>query len=283
MTLKEYKAKIRYLMDDNIHGASFLESSLLQTFKQGYNDLRLSSFIKLIDYAEKWPTVMANLLNLIRYIKCQLKKSNLNIDILLDEHSKNIRISQLAIILKAAKQISNYNSIATISNSSMINSSINLAVSRGWRGMVFIPESRPILEGEILASELSGLPIKIIYGTDYQILSLLKNADAAFVGADAIDKEYFINKVGTEAMATVLGSHKTMYVIADLFKYYDGIENLEIEDMPSSEVWTIAPEAITIKNQYFEKIQIKENMVFVNEMGLHRKNEIKKYLEKRNT
>ncbi|MCD6163798.1 MAG: hypothetical protein J7K40_15485 [candidate division Zixibacteria bacterium] len=279
MTLKDYKNEIKLLMNDNIHGAFYMEAALLKIFKQASQELKHVSFRKLVSFAKDWPTVMANLLNLINGLNNLFIKPDADIDEYLDKIKKNIKASQSSIVMNAANIITRYDTIATMSNSRMVNDAIDLAASIGWRGMVLIAESRPILEGRTLARKLSRLPIQVVFGADCQIFSLLDDAGAAFVGADAVGEKHFINKIGTKAMAATLGSQKNLYILADLSKYYDDVRHLEIPEMPFTEIWTNPPKNITIRNQYFEKIIIKKNMVFINEAGLFNQADVKKYLE----
>lgn len=281
MTLKDYKNEIQLLMADNIHGAFYIEKHLLDILRQSSQELRLSSFQKLVDFAEQCQTVMANLLNIIIDLQNLLAKPEPDIAAYLESIWKKTLTSPLLICMEAANIIERYGIIATFSASSMVENSIHLAASRGWRGMVLIAESRPILEGKTLAGKLSRLPIQVVYGTDCQIFSLLEDAGAAFIGADAVGEKYFINKIGTKALAATLGQQKKLFILASLNKYYDDVRHLEIPEMPYTEVWINPRKNIAVRNQYFEKILIRKNMVFINESGLFKQSDVKKYLETR--
>jgi len=182
---------------------------------------------------------------------------------------------------KAASIIKRYKSIVTISASGLVYESIHKTIKMGWRGAVFVAESRPVLEGKSLAVSLAESPIRIVYGTDCQVLSMLDDVNAAFIGADLISSRYFINKTGTSALLSCLDSKKKVYILADSSKYYDFPDKIVIPEMPPSEVWPHHPDRVKIVNRYFEKVSFHKNLVFINESECINSDKLKKYLEKR--
>jgi len=91
-------------------------------------------------------------------------------------------------------------------------------------------------------------------------------AKVAFLGADAICRQFFINKIGTSAFASHFPWRKK-----------------EIWLSPKSQSQSSGEKnssKIGVVNSYFEKIYFKDNMVFINESGLFTLNKVKKYLEK---
>ena len=279
MNLSIYKKKIDLLKTDNSHGASFVENVLFSILIQAAKDLKRSEFKKLIDYSQDWHTVMANLVTLIKTAEIQLRSRNCDMVEFLETMRINLMTARILLCNKAALRIKNNSFIATISYSGMVYDSICCAVEQGWQGAILIAESRPVLEGKSLAKDLSKLPIDIVYGTDCQVLSMLDDVEAVFIGADAVTRSCFINKTGTKALVSTLGRNKKAYVLADMSKYFDFPDSYEIPEMPPSEVWKKYPAKIRVINKYFEKIPFKKNMVFINEYGTFSPNRLKKALK----
>ncbi|NLI16092.1 MAG: hypothetical protein GX409_07400 [candidate division Zixibacteria bacterium] len=183
---------------------------------------------------------------------------------------------------KAAVEILKYESVVTISNSGTIAQSIKCAGNLGWAGTLYVGESRPALEGRNLVESLikSRWGFKIVFGSDNEIMSLVPNVGAAFVGADLISNSFFVNKTGTSAMSALISDFRKMYVVADLSKYYRiPIEYIKPINNPARQLWPRHPRRVEIINRYFETIYFRSNMIFVNEEGYWNQDDIKNFLE----
>ncbi len=281
MSYSEYKKKVIRLKKDNRNGAAYIENELLKIFTKAAKELKKSDFVKLIRLTENWPAPMANIYNLTDNLILQLEYPKSEIESFLKQHQKHILISKNKVGELASSIIIKLNSIATLSASGLVYNSIKTAANKGWRGTVLVAESRPILEGKLLAAALAKLPVKVVFGADCQIFSMLDNVDAVFIGADMITGSYFINKTGTGALIATLGAKKKVYVLADLSKYYFSKKKTKIPEMPSEEVWRKHPPKVKIVNRYFEKIDFKKNIILVNDNEITGSLRFRKYLENR--
>jgi translation initiation factor 2B subunit (eIF-2B alpha/beta/delta family) len=282
MSYSSLRKQLETLMADNIHGASFLSRSIINLFIDASNVLRKSDYRKLVNLLSGWHPPMGNILNVIAEIEDS--EDDPATDILADFSVilADMERAMLSTIEKAAAQIMKYESIVTISNSSTVAESIRHAGKLGWKGILYVGESRPALEGRELVESIckSHRGYKIIYGTDNEIMSRVSTAGAVFVGADLISDSFFINKTGTAAMASLMSEFRKMFVVADLSKYFPiALEDLIIEDQPASEIWPKHPSRIEIINRYFEPIKFRANILFINDESIWDSGAVKKYLD----
>lgn len=267
MMYADYKRKIADLKKDNKHGATYIETALFRILINAGGRLSHKEFLRLLEFARKWSTVMVNVLNLLDAADRFTNSPQADVPLSLSILRKRITAARDNVCHKAAALIDRFDAVATISASGLVQRALELAANRGWKGTVYVAESRPMLEGRLLAKSLASLPLRVICGTDCQILSLLDEVGAGFVGADAIARRFFVNKIGTGALARGLGLRKRLYVLADSSKFRALPEDVEIPPMSTTEVWRGHPRKVTVINTYFERIPLKPNIVIVSEDG----------------
>lgn len=133
-------------------------------------------------------------------------------------------------------------------------------------------ESRPILEGRIQAVNIHklGYEVKLIPDTGYA--RHLDRINMILLGADAIFRDYFVNKTGSYNISLAGKSAGIpVYVLADSRKFWFSLppEQQElpyIEDRkPGEEIWKDPYPGIDIENYYFEKIPVKWADGFITE------------------
>ena len=283
MTYMRLAEQLKKLMADDIHGASFIEQKLYSFFIKAGDSLDKAEYLRLVKLLDGWRTPMGNVIGAISAIRQSAQLPSRVRLIKLADASGDAIDSQTRLELRASRIISKFENMVTISRSSAVENAIALAGSRGWAGKVYVAESRPKNEGKAMAEALASLPWKyeIIYGTDVQIISLAKTADAALVGADLVAESYFVNKMGTRAMLAMLSKKVKLYVAAGLSKYQSIAKSrLGIFDQPPELIWKKPPRKVAIVNKYFEPVDFRPNLRFINEMGVWTAAGVKNYLEK---
>ncbi len=142
------------------------------------------------------------------------------------------------------------------SNSSTVRHLFNYIRKQSIPVEIIQTESRPKCEGRVQADYISSLGFKVTYIIDAAVIKYLSKVDFVLMGCDSIYPEYFINKVGTGAIALGCKMFKIpFYVITDSRKMsatdYIRPENKK----PISEVIS-GPSAhkFNIENYYFESI-----------------------------
>lgn len=161
----------------------------------------------------------------------------------------------IVLIHNAKKSLSKYSTFLTLSNSKTVLEVLKGINSSKRKIKVYVAESRPKLEGRILANRLVKSQIAAQLITDAMIPEFLMKSDAAIIGADIILKNHdVVNKIGSRSLAIICkGMNKPFYVIADK-KKFSNRNSFKQKEMPPSEIWRHHPDKIIVKNFYFEKI-----------------------------
>jgi translation initiation factor 2B subunit (eIF-2B alpha/beta/delta family) len=251
---------LKSIIDDRTSGAAEIEDKIyiyLMGALRIYGDLSDKRIRKAITQIKKRFFSMANILNLLdRLEKSYGEKGLENARENLAYYKKAIENNRLLTIATAAKKIIKYDSVFTLSNSSIVYKAIFNAKEGGWKGKVNIAESRPLNEGAILASDLARKAIPVTLGVDANIPDMIKNSNAVFLGADAVTQTYFVNKIGS-VIALEFGSkyRKPIFVLADRGKFISNkIYRFVPDNNPPNEIMSRKMRNIEILNNYFEKI-----------------------------
>lgn len=133
-------------------------------------------------------------------------------------------------------------------------------------------ESRPILEGRIQAVNLYklGYEVKLVSDTGYA--RHLDRINLILLGADAIYRDYFVNKSGSYNIC-LAGKNAgiPVYILADSRKFWFSLtpEHQEMQynekKKPGEEIWKDPHPGIDTENYYFEKIPINWADGFITE------------------
>ena len=102
--------------------------------------------------------------------------------------------------------------IVTCSRSSAVEHTL-LALHQREPTRVCCSESRPAREGVDLSGALAAAGLEVTLYSDAGISSALPGADAMLVGADAVARDGFINKVGTAALCALARFHGVPVVV----------------------------------------------------------------------
>jgi translation initiation factor 2B subunit (eIF-2B alpha/beta/delta family) len=159
-------------------------------------------------------------------------------------------------------------SVVTLSYSSTVESI--LRHSRPSHYNVIIAESRPLMEGRRLFTNLMDSSASVRMITDAQLGLAVPHADLVLVGADTILRDLaVVNKTGTYLSALVAAAHGCdFFVAADTFKINVKMDahNCILESKSGREIW---PEQEKhCENVYFDITPGKLVTGFVTEEGI---------------
>ena len=117
------------------------------------------------------------------------------------------------------------------------------------------------------ASRGRGVPVTI--ATDAAIVSLVQEADAVVVGADAVTSAgAVINKAGTYALALAARkSRKPVFVVADWTKIWPRSRPPSLESGPEGDLWPQSPDPVARSNVLFDVTPPELVTAFVTEDG----------------
>jgi len=160
---------------------------------------------------------------------------------------------------------------------------IRTAVGEGHELEVFVPETRPYLQGARLTAwelQKAGIPLKVI--TDNMVGHVLKTAGvgAIVVGADRVAANGdTANKIGTYQMAILAREHNVPFLVAAPMSTLDlSIPNgdaIPIEERPAEEVLSfrgvrIAPEDVAAAHPAFDVTPSRLITAIITERGVAR-------------
>ncbi len=137
------------------------------------------------------------------------------------------------------------------------------AQARGKKVTVFVPETRPLLQGaRLTAFELKAAKIPVMLIADNMVAAVLPEINKVIVGADRIARNGdTANKIGTRTLAITASYFKVPFYVAAPISTFDQTKrtgiNIPIEYRSSSELICIgnkqiAPSGIKIFNPAFD-------------------------------
>jgi translation initiation factor eIF-2B subunit delta len=160
--------------------------------------------------------------------------------------------------------------VVTLSNSSSVVTALEAV--RAMRPLhVSCAEGRPALEGRLLAAQLSAAGISVAYFADAALAHALADADAVFVGADAIAPAWFLNKSGTRMLLAAAAQQGVpTYVVAtrDKFVSLSVASRLVIRSGDPDEIWDAPPPNVEVRNPYFEATPLDLVASVISDIGI---------------
>ena len=203
--------------------------------------------------------------NAVRYIIMQAQDSSTEkIDFLSELISsntglflQNLEASRERTAEIGAKRIRDGMLIFTHCHSSTVTRMIAKAKADGKNFSVICTETRPAYQGRITAKEMIELGIQTMFIVDSGARSYMGDVDLVVVGADAITSEgNVVNKVGTSGIAVLAHeARKPFYVVSELLKFDPetlGGAYERIEQRNPKEVWSEAPQKLSVRNPAFD-------------------------------
>lgn len=156
---------------------------------------------------------------------------------------------------------------------------VYLAHQQGKQPTVYVPETRPLLQGaRLTAWELSNAGIPVVLLTDSMVSLLMPEIDLILVGADRIAANGdAANKVGTYQLSLLAHHfHRPFYVVAPVstFDFKAGsARDIPIEERSARELqycgkWRVAPKGISYHNPAFDVTPAKFITGIITDAGI---------------
>lgn len=174
-----------------------------------------------------------------------------------------------------SKRIRSGDRILTLCRSTTVLTVLKKVVEQGKEIQVFVAESRPDLEGRLLANEVTALGIPVTLFTDFAARIFLPDMDIMLAGGEAIAASgAIVSKVGTATLAALchdarvrvlvaLGSYKFSHetILGRLITIEEG--NPE-QVVPTSEI----DSKITVRNPLFDVTGPEHIDALITERGI---------------
>lgn len=144
--------------------------------------------------------------------------------------------------------------VVTVSYSSAVAKSLVMAKNQGSSLTVVCLESRPSLEGRLLAEFLADNGIATVLIIDANTLGEAGRSDLVVCGVDSMGVAGIVNKVGTGNLAAAAHAFGVpAYAIGDTSKIWpEGLGTPRIPERDPREVWDAFPTQIEVRNVYYE-------------------------------
>jgi translation initiation factor 2B subunit (eIF-2B alpha/beta/delta family) len=149
--------------------------------------------------------------------------------------------------------------IATLSASGAVQAALLEARVAGREPRALVAESRPLLEGRGLARALAaaGLPVWLV--VDAALPLLVSQAEAVWIGTDAVTDRGALNKIGSFALALAAREHGVpVYALSERRKFLPAATPaLRVAEMPPEQVWKTPPPGVQPRNVYVELVPLE--------------------------
>lgn len=181
-----------------------------------------------------------------------------------------LRVHEAAIAETALRLIPEDGQILTNGRSTTVRAALRHAQRAGRRFRVVCAEGRPGCEGRALASELAAAGVEVTLVIDALAVAMVPQMQVVLVGADYLDANGLVNKVGTYATALAAAASKVpMYTLCGSEKFLPpGYVPPAQALWPPEQVWDAAPPGVRITNLYYDLTPLSALAGIVTEQGV---------------
>lgn len=283
---------------DNVSGASELSRKAASTFVLFASESRAKSeeeyFRNLLKLGTELISAqphMASIFNLVNSILYSVEEllPTLTLNELAEltkekaeEFTYNSLNSIQLVAQNGEKLVEEGSKILTHSASGSILAILKKAKEKGKSFEVVVCESRPMLEGRLLARFLGNAKMPVTLITDAAMGVFAKEADLFLVGADSISENVFVNKIGTFYLCLLSREYSVpLYVACERSKFISSAWRLspfasgDPKEILDSELLNVK-----VQNPYFEEIPLSFCQQVITNEGFFPPSEISHYIRK---
>lgn len=158
--------------------------------------------------------------------------------------------------------------LLTHSRSSTVLGALLHARRGGREFSVIATESRPMLEGRVLAEELAQQGVYVELVADAAAAIAIDDVDLVLVGGDCVTPSDLVNKIGTRMVALAARERNIpIYAMCDTSKFVGSGPTRMLDQADASELWPNAPRGVRVVNRYFERTPLGWFAAIVTEDG----------------
>lgn len=248
--------RLKKIISDNKSGSTEILQKLINWSKDYRNEEK--TLLEMIDASNKNLKTFSAVQSFTKNLKAIIKKDDKRkfFDFL-DEQTEHIAKRYSDLFKNSLPYLINCKRIVTISNSKTVMEILK-RLNEQKNIFVTIGESRPQLEGRIMAKELLKHKVKVEIVPDTYLPNVIEKADAALTGADSVlSNGDVVNKTGSRSLA--IGSkyfRKPFYVLAAKDKISFN-KKYSPEKRNENEIWNYDHKFLTKANYYFEVVEKK--------------------------
>ncbi len=156
---------------------------------------------------------------------------------------------------RAFDLLSRYETIMTYSRSSTVVRALRELAERHVNVHILCSESRPMLEGQTLASELSWAGLQVTVGIDMALFDWLPSASAIVIGADSLSTWGLVNKLGTRSILEAAAEQEIPRIVLCTSRKLlpsDYVIDVARFEGPPEEIMPVTHENLVVRNRYFD-------------------------------
>lgn len=155
-------------------------------------------------------------------------------------------------------QLKKFARVITISKSGTVTEVLKLWFNKNKNLRVVVCESRPNLEGRLMAESLAKIGIKTELISDAMMSLYVPKVDAAIVGADLIlNNGNLVNKVGSKSIALLCKEYMKPFFVVTTKSKFSRNNKFKLKEEDPKEISRIKVKNLTGSNIYFEEIEKK--------------------------
>ncbi len=256
--LPEVKTAMNGIKSMEIRGARLIAKTAVECLRltaERSEVKDIEAFVGEMDFVSKSllstrPTAVS-LPNGIRYVMyriLQAQKQGLNLEEVkgitekaCKDFLENVEQASMRIAEIGARRVSDGDIILTHCHSTAVMEILKKAEEQGKRIQVYVTETRPLMQGRIVAEILQDAGIPVTFIVDGAARHFMKKVDKVIVGADAVAANgAVVNKIGTSMVALAAHEARTLFfVAAETYKFSPETiigELVKIEERPLEEV-----------------------------------------------
>jgi len=170
------------------------------------------------------------------------------------------------IFNKIYPELKKINSLITLSRSGTLLSILKLLYQKNKKIKVVVCESRPKLEGKLMAEDLAKCGMKVLLITDAMMNLYVPQVDAAIIGADIILKNgTVVNKVGSKSLALLCREYNKPFFVVSTRNKFSKRSSFHQKNENSHEILDKNNKNLSASNIYFEEVEKKFiTKIFIN-------------------
>ncbi len=246
--------KLQKILSDNKSGSSKILLKLISWSKSNSGDKK--TLLGMINIAKNGLRSFSAIQAFIKEFKKIIKTGNTSkiIDFL-NKQTEKIKDRYSNLFKNSLPYLKNSKRIVTLSNSKTLIEILG-RLNEVTKITVIIGESRPQLEGRIMAKELLKHKIKTEIIPDALLPNAVEKANVAIIGADIVlANGDIVNKIGSRSLAIACKYFKKpFYVLATSDKFSTKTKYIP-ENKSGNEIWSYNHKLLTKTNYYFEVVE----------------------------
>jgi len=267
MVSQSFVEKITIIQNDSLNGAVELTKRTLKAIKKEIERAtnlkeELPELIQMLNLVHPEMASIAMIAKQLKqYVEHEEDEEELKTRLQkeLEQLGQEITTREQQTVEMLCTELKKYKSIMTISSSTTIRTALAMIPQKEREKEIYICESRPLLEGQTLATQLAKMGYKVKLFVDAAAGHYLREVEAVVVGADTIFRDgSILNKIGSLALALLARKYGRPFIVAASKNKLstEAAENygFYIQEKPAEEVYPEKVPNLTVLNIYFDFI-----------------------------